>query len=123
MSLETEKLPAESKDRKPWQFKPGVSPNPGGRPRTLVEIERMLNAEHRNVENMREVFARLRALAMGDVVEVTAPKTGKVIRVELRAAPEFMKLYLDRVLGPVREVDVDLESAPPEVIDWLRAQA
>lgn len=76
----------------------------GGRPAKLAEIEAMLDTEHRDVSKMREVFERLRALSFGEPVEIT-DREGNVIRVELRAHPGFMKLYLDRLMGPVREDD------------------
>lgn len=101
-------------------FPKGVSGNPGGRRRKLAEIEQMLDAEHRNVDSMREVFARLKALALGEVVTLTG-KDGEVT-LTLKAAPEFMRLYLERVLGPVKDIDdIDLADAPPEVIEWLRS--
>lgn len=90
-------------------FVKGVSANPGGRPKKLVEIERMLDEDHRDVTKMREVFARLRALAMGEIVTVV-DRHGKV-DLELDADPAFMKLYLDRVMGAVKAKDDDLESA------------
>ena len=67
----------------------------------------MLNREHRNVANMTEVFAKLKELALrGD-----------------KGDAAYMKLYLERVLGPVKDLD-ELESlladAPPEVVTWLR---
>jgi len=100
-------------------FPPGVSGNPGGKPKKLREIEAMLDAEHRNVANMREVFARLKALAMGEVVFI--PSEDGEIQVSLKSDPAFMKLYLERVLGPVKDIEPDLSDAPPEVLDYLRS--
>ena len=97
---------------------PGASPNPGGRPKALRDIEKMLDAEHRNPENMRAVFDRLRALALGEVVRV--PGDGdEPDQVQLRAEPAFMKLYLERVMGPVKELEPDLADAPDEVLRWF----
>lgn len=99
----------------------GYTGNPGGRPKVLREIEAMLNAEHRTVDNMREVFGRLKALAMGEVVTIRT-KDGE-IKIDLRAEPGFMKLYLERILGPVKDLDdLDklMEDAPPEVVEWIR---
>lgn len=83
------------------------TPNPGGRPKGIREIEAMLNAEHRTAANMRKVFAELKMLALrGD-----------------KGDAQYMKLYLERVLGPVKDVE-DLErvlaDAPPEVVTWIR---
>jgi hypothetical protein len=81
----------------------GPSPNPGGKPRKTREIEEMLDAEHRTVENMREVYGRLKALAMGELVTVM-DEDGEVT-VTLKADARFMAIYLDRLWGPVKLVD------------------
>lgn len=100
------------------RWKPGAgSPNAGGRPRKLREIETMLDEEHRTVENMRPVFARLKFLALGEPVEVMF--RGSVVRIELKADAAFMSLYLDRVLGPMAKGQIDLSDAPQEVVDYL----
>jgi len=98
-------------------FPKGTSGNPGGKPRWAREIQKMLDDEHRTVENMRQVFARLRVLAMGETIEV-AHKDGTVV-VKLKAIPDFMRLYLERVMGPVEAIKVDLKDAPDEVVTWL----
>jgi hypothetical protein len=100
-------------------FGPGNRANPGGRPKALRDIEAMLDAEHRTVGNLRDVFARLKALALGEVVEVPVPGGEGETRVELRADPRFMDLYLNRVLGPVKELKIDLADAPDEVVAYL----
>ena len=81
--------------------------NPGGRPKALREIEQMLTREHRNVNNMKLVFETLRMFALrGD-----------------KGDAAYAKLYLERVLGPVKDLD-DLDElmrdAPPEVIEFLK---
>ena len=55
---DTENRPPAKKRGGPNMVKGGPSLNPGGRPKKLVEIERMLDAEHRTPENMREVFRK-----------------------------------------------------------------
>ena len=113
--MATENKPTE---KRRGGFKPGVSGNPGGRPRKLVEIERMLDAEHRTAENLRAVYAKLRELAVDGVEE---PKywEGSVCGYVRRYNSAFMELYLNRVQGPVREIKADLTDAPPEVVEWL----
>lgn len=95
----------------------GYTGNPGGRPKRLREIEAMLDAEHRTVDNMRQVYNRLKFLALGEPVEVLFK--GTVVNIKLEADPAFMKLYLERVIGPVKELEVDLSDAPPEVLEYL----
>jgi hypothetical protein len=97
---------------------PGTSPNPGGKPKKLREIEAMLDQEHRTVANMREVFGRLKALALGEIIHVT-DREGN-IDVELKADSRFMGLYLDRVMGPVKDLEIDLSDAPSEALAYLR---
>jgi len=98
----------------------------GSRPKRIREFEALLNKEHRNMDKMRELFNRLRALAMGDIVLVpvcTAEGTIEV-KAELHADARFMQLYLDRLLGPAKafEDDFDLSDAPSEVIEYLRVR-
>lgn len=103
---------------------PGSVVNPGGRPKKLREIEKMLNTEHRNLPAMRETFARLRALALGEVILVPAFTAEGIVEVkaELKADSRFMQLYLDRLLGPAKAFDdnMDLSDAPVEVLEYLR---
>lgn len=70
---------------------------------------------------MRPVFARLRALALGEVVTVTG-RDGDV-DIELKADPAFMKLYLDRLLGPVKARDAELDDAIEGKLMELIAEA
>jgi hypothetical protein len=105
-----------------WQ--PGVSPNPGGRPRKIVEIERMLDEQHRNVENMRRVFERLRELALDDVTRTFMDRKGDVHVQAEPPDPAFMRLYLERVLGPVKDVSDDrLEKLVSERLEQMLAEA
>lgn len=97
---------------------PGSSANPSGQTKAMAEIQAMLNAEHRTAANMREVFARLKSLALGEIVTVT-DREGNV-DLELKADARFMQLYLDRTLGPVKELDVDLTGVSPEALAELR---
>lgn len=103
----------------------GASLNPGGRSKKLRLIEIALDREHRKVANVLDVFKRLRELAMGEVVEVHG-KDGELIRCELRADASFMKLYLDRVLGPVRDddkIDAAVEKRLREMLEHAETEA
>jgi hypothetical protein len=97
-------------------FPPGTSGNPGGRKRTLVEVERMLDEEHRNVEKMRETFGLIRQVAHG--VDEPVFFKGEVCGHVRKYDGAWMTLYLNRVLGPVQELEVDLTDAPDEVVRW-----
>lgn len=98
-------------------FQPGESGNPGGKPKKLREIEAMLDAEHRTVEQIRETFRVLREVAHG----VNEPVFYKgVICGEKRVySSAHMEIYLNRVLGPVKELKIDLTDAPDEVVRFL----
>lgn len=112
-------IPGEKilRDPKTGRLLPGSRMNPGGRSRQMRDIEAMLDNEHRTVENMREVFARLKALALGEVVTLTAEDGG--FSIGLKADARFMQLYLDRTLGPVKALELDMSEAPQEVLSWL----
>ena len=99
--------------------KGGPSLNPGGRPKKLVEIERMLDDEHRTVENMKEVFAQLKAMATEAVITRHTDKEGNTTESIRQPNPAFMEMYLERTLGPVKPIELDLTDAPPEALKWL----
>jgi hypothetical protein len=113
------KPPEKRKRGNPNWVKGAGSPNPGGKPKKLVEIEAMLDAEHRTVANMKEVFAQLRAMATENVITRWTDKEGKEHESIRQPNPAFMALYLDRVLGPVKELKIDLTDAPEEVLTYL----
>jgi len=79
----------------------------------------MLDAEHRNPENMRAVFTRLKELATEDMVSTWTDKDGNDHESRRPPDPAFMKLYLERVMGPVKDLEADLGDAPEEVLRWL----
>jgi len=91
----------------PGGFQRGTDPRRhmnGSRPRKLAELEKILD-EHREPQKLRATLERLRELAYGEPITITerGPDGEIETHVELRAHPGFMKLYLDRVLGPVSE--------------------
>jgi hypothetical protein len=115
--------------RKPGTFRSnadGGDPrrNTKGRPAKIAAFENMLNRNHRNMEAVTALFERLRALALGEVVAVPyVSAAGDVeYKVQLKADPAFMKLYLERILGLPQQYndDLDLSDAPQEVLAWLR---
>lgn len=85
---------------------PGQSANAGGRRKSTREIEAMLDAEHRTVPKMRITYRKLRKAAHAEL--------------ESGQNQGFTKLYLERVQGPVKDLDVDLSDAPTEALNYLR---
>lgn len=78
----------------------------------------MLDQEHRTPQNMRAVFDRLRQLATEDRVSVFMSKKGQPVESVTPPDPAFMRLYLERVLGPVKDLEPDLADAPEAVLRW-----
>ena len=115
---DTQKRPSANHTAK-GKFAPGNRANPGGRPKKLVEIERMLDEEHRNVASVKEVFAQLKAMATENVISRWTDKDGGEHESIRQPNPAFMAMYLDRILGPVKELKLDLADAPEEVVTWL----
>lgn len=113
--------------KRPGVFVKGHDPRrglTGGRPRTVVEVERILDEEHRTPEKAREVFGRLRSLAMDDVTRVFFDKDGEPHESVEQPNPAFMKLYLERVWGPVKAVDdAQVDKAVRERFEELIAEA
>jgi len=111
--------PVKRKRGNPALVKGGPSLNPGGRPKKLVEIEAALDAGHRTVENMKEVFAQLRVMATEPIISRWVDKDGHEHESIKQPNPAFMAMYLDRILGPVKELKIDLSDAPDEVVAYL----
>lgn len=108
---------SEDRKRKPGTFQPGQSGNPGGVPKWRRDIERMLDDEHRTVEQMRETFALIRKVAHG--VDEPVYYKGEVCGYKRRYDGGWMDLYLNRVIGPVRASEaIDMSNAPEEVVRW-----
>lgn len=109
------------------KFAKGNRANPyGARGKKIKEFQKLLNNEHLDIDKMRELFNRLRALAMGEIIlvpVVTAQGTMEMV-CKLEADARFMQLYLDRLLGPAKAIDedMDLSDAPAEVIEYLRVK-
>ena len=113
------KPPEKRRRGNPAMVKGAPSLNPGGRPKKLVEIEKMLDAEHRTVANVKEVFAQLRAMATENVISRWTDKDGGEHESIRQPNPAFMAMYLDRILGPVKDLALDLTDAPEGVLRWV----
>lgn len=115
MSSPLDNIPPEKRGNPMWT-KGGPSPNPGGRPKRLREIEDMIDSEFRTPETIRDALVACQKY--GFTHEVGVNKDGGDIL--LRGADAgFAKIFFDRVMGPVKELEVDLRDAPPEVLDYI----
>jgi hypothetical protein len=105
----------------PNWIKGGPSPNPGGKPRKLVEIEKMLDEEFRDVASTRENYRVLRKLALqGAENEMFTPTGAPYTKTTFH--PAYMEQLFNRLYGPIREVPVDLTDATDEFLAELRAR-
>ncbi|HEX5370008.1 MAG TPA: hypothetical protein VFY10_11385 [Dehalococcoidia bacterium] len=102
------------------RFPPGVSGHPSGRPRRLIEIEAMLNAEFRDVATVREAFQVLKKLALQGVTNDVFDKNGDVCGQKTTYHPAYMQMLLDRLIGPVKESPIDLSDETDEALQKLR---
>lgn len=82
------------------------SGNPAGKPANpqFLAIERMINGKHRTPDQVNKALkAALEYGCRGD-----------------KGDAAYLKLWLERVLGPVKELDIDLSDAPPDVVAYLK---
>lgn len=101
----------------PNMLKGGPSLNPGGRPKKLRLIEEMLDAEFRTPETIREALTACKKYAFTHEVGSDADGCEVMLR-----GPDagFAKIFFDRVLGPVKELEVELGDAPAEVLEYIK---
>lgn len=99
---------------------PGASPNPGGRPKKLVEMERALDDELRTPEQIRETLRALKRLALEGVTNDVFSKDGMLLGTKTTYSPAYMEMLLNRTLGPVKEAPIDLSDVPEEELVTLR---
>lgn len=99
---------------------PGVSPNPGGKPRKLREIEAMIDAEYRTVEDVRQGFLVLRDLAFNGVRNPVFSSRGVPLGEKVTHHPAYLEMWFNRILGPVKELDLDFSDATDDQLNYLR---
>lgn len=100
----------------------GPSPNPGGKPKKLVEIEKMLDAEFRDIASTRENYQVLRKLALQGFTNDVYDKEGAVCGEKTTYHPAYMEQLFNRLYGPVKELEqIDLSGVSPEALIELRA--
>lgn len=100
----------------PAWVKGGDSPNPGGRPKRLVEIEKMLDAEFRDIASTRENYQVLRKLALQGVTNDVFDKDGCRIGEKTTHHPAYMEQLFNRLYGPIKELPLDLSDASDEFV-------
>ena len=71
------------------------------------------------VKAVKDVFAQLKAMATENVISRWTDKDGGEHESIRQPNPAFMAMYLDRILGPVKELKIDLSDAPDEVVAYL----
>jgi hypothetical protein len=98
---------------------PGTSPNPGGRSRKQVEMEAILDDELRSPEEVRETLRCLKTLAR-EGTEKGVYFKGVLVATEREFAVGYMQMLLDRTLGPVKEIPVDLSGVSESALAELR---
>lgn len=99
---------------------PGASPNPGGKPRKMREIEAMIDGEFRTVEDVRRGFLVLRDLAFNGVSNPVFSSRGVPIGEKVTHHPAFLEMWFNRIMGPVKELDLDFGDAKPEWLEYMR---
>jgi hypothetical protein len=85
-----------------------------------VEIEQMLDDEFRTVEELRETFRVLKKLALQGVENDVFDKEGAVCGSKTTYHPAYMQMLLDRLIGPAKEIPVDLSGVSEGALAELR---
>jgi hypothetical protein len=80
----------------------------------------MLDAEFRDVASIREAFTVLRKLALQGVTNDVFDKEGAVCGSKTTHHPAYMEMFLNRLMGPVKDLEIDLSDAPEEALSYLR---
>jgi hypothetical protein len=87
-------------------------------------IEKMLQNEFATVDEMRETFVRLKALALGGVQTITEKDGAVTLTIEPK--PQFMQMWLDRLIGPVRndeQIEKAVEKRLAEMLELAEREA
>jgi hypothetical protein len=87
-------------------------------------IEKMLQNEFATVDEMRETFVRLKALAFGEVKYLKG--TDDELVSTLDAKPQYMAMWLDRLIGPVRndeQIEKAVEKRLAEMLELAEREA
>lgn len=87
-------------------------------------IERMLQNEFATVDEIRETFVRLKALAFGEVKYLRGTDDETITTLE--AKPQYMQMWLDRLIGPVRndeQIEKAVEKRLAEMLELAEREA
>lgn len=99
---------------------PGTSPNPGGKPRKMREIESLIDAEFRTYEEVRQGYLVLRDLAFLGVKNPAFNSKGEIVGEKTTHHPAYLEMWFNRIVGPVKDLDLDFSDATPEELDYVR---
>ena len=84
----------------------------------------MLKNEFATVDEIRETFVRLKALAFGGI-QTIVEKDGTSVCV-IDAKPQYMQMWLDRLIGPVRndeQIEKEVEKRLAQMLDLAEREA
>lgn len=115
MSNPIDNIPTEKRGNPAWK-KGGASPNPGGKPKKLAEIEAILDDELRSPAQMRQTLQALKELAIEGVTNNVYDKDGVQCGLKTTHHPAYMVELLNRTFGPVKDLQIDLSKASDEDI-------
>ena len=103
------------------RFVKGFSGHPSGKRQVLLDIEQMLDENFRRPDVIRGVLEKCKEYGFSHLTGVDEEGREYMLR-----GPDagFAKIFLERVLGPVKDRDVVpedlLADAPDEVLVWIR---
>ena len=109
----------------PRSTKDGISRKYPTRQTRRRRIEKMLQNEFATVDEIRETFVRLKALAFGGIQRIVDKDEGEVT-VTIDAKPQFMQMWLDRLIGPVKsdeQIEKQVEKRLAEMLELAEREA
>ena len=104
--------------------KDGISRKFPSRQTRRRRIEKMLQNEFATVDEIRETFVRLKALAFGGIQRIPVGDGEEIVTID--AKPQFMAMWLDRLIGPVKtdeQIEKQVEKRLAEMLELAEREA